>query len=64
MDNQASAVQPLSPQPNRRRFTEKERAEIFARIVEIILADPGQRFDNDPQRGGTVSQYPPTPSAS
>jgi hypothetical protein len=64
MDNQEAAVQLLSPQPSRRRFTEKERAEIFARIVEIILTDPGRHPDDNTQRGSTKSIGHPAVLAS
>jgi hypothetical protein len=40
MQQTTISQQPLTPR--RRRLTEKERAEILARIIDIILADPGQ----------------------
>lgn len=55
------------PRPDRRRraLTEKERAEVIARIIDIILTDPGEAPSlssnerSEPDRGGSL---PPAPT--
>jgi hypothetical protein len=39
---QQTTIRQQTSTPRRRQLTEKERAEILARIIDVILADPGQ----------------------
>jgi hypothetical protein len=39
---QQTTIRQQPSTPRRRQLTEKERAEILARIIDVILADPGQ----------------------
>ena len=52
MQQTTISQQPSSPR--RKRLTEKERTEILARIIDVILADPGQVAESD-NAGGSRS---------
>jgi hypothetical protein len=45
MEQHARAKQPIPPR--KRPLTEEQRARIWARIIDVILSDPGRPPDED-----------------